>query len=156
MAITLNSDMSSRIIVNDNQQIDLITNNQTRFRVEQTGQIKATYESTTGTDYNTTLHNGYLCRAWVNFNGYNATIRACGNVASVTYLTGGLYQVNFQTPMPDASYAVVVGMSSFGGGTNAHFSTPRETITASSFKILIMDIVFNQVDTSEVYAIVMR
>ena len=69
MPIGLNSDGSSRVAINDNQEIDLIINSQPRFRIESTGQIKAVYESTVGTDWNTTLHNGYLCRAWVNFNG---------------------------------------------------------------------------------------
>jgi len=51
MAITINSDSNSRVSVNDSQELDLVTNGQTRFRVESTGQIKAVYESYIGSDY---------------------------------------------------------------------------------------------------------
>jgi hypothetical protein len=66
--------------------------------------------------FNTWLNpNGtenYKCRAWVNFNGTTSpgTIRASGNVSSVTKLGTGYYRVNFATTMPDANYSV-----SFGG-----------------------------------------
>jgi hypothetical protein len=48
----------------------------------------------------------YACRAWVNFNGANNTIRASGNVSSVTVNGTGDYRVNFATAMPDANYAI--------------------------------------------------
>ena len=62
----------------------------------------------------------YACRAWVNFDGTrNAAgvadssntaryIIASGNVASVTRLDVGCYQVTFAVPMPDANYAITV------------------------------------------------
>ena len=87
--------------------LDFITNGNSRFRIESTGQIKAVYESQVGTDYNTTLNNGYLCRAWVNFNGTGTVaIRASGNVSSITDNNAGDYTVNFTTAMPDADYSV--------------------------------------------------
>lgn len=50
---------------------------------------------------------GYLCRAWVNFNGTGTVaIRASGNVTSITDNGTGDYTVNFTTAMPDANYAV--------------------------------------------------
>jgi len=54
----------------------------------------------------------YTCRAWVNFNGTTTppTIRASGNVSSVTKNGTGDYTVNFTTAMPDANY-------SFNGAT---------------------------------------
>lgn len=51
----------------------------------------------------------YGCRAWVNFNGTNGTIRASGNVSSVTYNATGDYTVNFATAMVDANYCPVFG-----------------------------------------------
>lgn len=51
----------------------------------------------------------YKCRAWVNFNGVSgASIRASGNVSSVTRLTSPEthYTVNFTTAMPDVNYSV--------------------------------------------------
>lgn len=48
----------------------------------------------------------YACRAWVNFNGTGTvSIRASGNVSSITDRGTGLYTVNFTTAMPDANYA---------------------------------------------------
>jgi hypothetical protein len=50
----------------------------------------------------------FTCRAWVNFNGTTSpgTIRASGNVSSVTRQVGGVYTVNFATAMPDTNYAL--------------------------------------------------
>lgn len=74
--------------------IDLITNGNSRFRIESTGQIKAVYESTLGTDYNTQLDNGYFCRAWVNFDGTSSnltgTYTRSGNTITVSITSHGL------------------------------------------------------------------
>jgi len=47
------------------------------------------------------------CRAWANFNGTAATIRASENVSSITNNGSGKYTVNFLTPMSDTNYATV-------------------------------------------------
>ena len=89
--------------------LDFITNGNSRFRIESTGQIKAVYESQVGTDYNTQLDNGYLCRAWVNFNGTGTVaIGASGNVSSITDNGTGEYSINFTTAMPDANYSCII------------------------------------------------
>jgi hypothetical protein len=45
--------------------------------------------------------------AWVNFNGKGTvSIREAFNVASITDLGAGLYQVNFATPMANTNYAI--------------------------------------------------
>ena len=62
----------------------------------------------------TTLYPEFKCRAWVNFNGTNGSIRASGNVSSVTRNGTGNYTVNFTTAMPDANYAVNATASSDG------------------------------------------
>lgn len=50
----------------------------------------------------------YLARAWVNFSGVGTVaIRASGNVSSITDLGVGIYDVNFATALPDASFAAV-------------------------------------------------
>jgi hypothetical protein len=51
----------------------------------------------------------FAARAWVNFNGTTnvggfCTIRASGNVTSITDNGSGDYTVNFTTAMPDANY----------------------------------------------------
>jgi hypothetical protein len=49
----------------------------------------------------------YGARAWVNFNGTGAvTIRASGNVTSITDNGTGDYTVNFTTAMPDVNFSV--------------------------------------------------
>jgi hypothetical protein len=48
----------------------------------------------------------YGCRAWVNFTGSTAVIRASGNVSSVTRTSAGVYTVTFTTAMPNTSYTV--------------------------------------------------
>jgi hypothetical protein len=67
----------------------------------------------------------YGCRAWVNFNGVGTvTIRASGNVSSITDNGTGDYTVNFTTAIPDANYAVNVSV----GSTN---DVPRITLHAT-------------------------
>jgi len=56
----------------------------------------------------------YGCRAWVNFNADGTvTIRASGNVTSITDDGVGRFTMNFTTAMPNTNYCPVGG----GGGT---------------------------------------
>jgi hypothetical protein len=49
----------------------------------------------------------YACRAWVNFNGQSTvSIRASGNVSSITDNGGGNYTVNFTNALVDTNYCV--------------------------------------------------
>lgn len=73
----------------------------------------------------------YMARAWVNFQGSTATIRASGNVSSITRGGTGVYTVNFTTAFPDASYFVgtgpvaigsAAGSLEFGGNTTSSTS----------------------------------
>lgn len=60
----------------------------------------------TNTIKNTDDVEMYLAKAWVNFNGRNTvTIRAAGNVSSITDNGSGDYTVNFTNAMPDTNYA---------------------------------------------------
>ncbi len=52
----------------------------------------------------------YTCKAWVNFDGTtntggSCTIRASGNVTSVTDNGTGDYTINFTTAMTDVNYS---------------------------------------------------
>jgi hypothetical protein len=49
----------------------------------------------------------YGCRAWVNWNGTNGSIRGSGGVSSVTYNGTSDYTINFSFTMPDANYSAV-------------------------------------------------
>ena len=56
----------------------------------------------------------YAARAWVNFNADGTvTIRASGNVTSITDDGVGRFTMNFTTAMPNTNYCPVSG----GGGT---------------------------------------
>ena len=58
---------------------------------------------------NTSNVEVFTAKAWVNFNGTGTVaIRASGNVSSVTDSGTGIYVVNFETAMTDASYSTVV------------------------------------------------
>jgi hypothetical protein len=68
----------------------------------------------------------YGCRAWVNFDGTTAspsTIRASGNVSSVTKNGTGDYTVNFTTAMPDANYAVSCSANRNGTTNDPNWTT---------------------------------
>lgn len=59
----------------------------------------------------------YMGRAWVNFNGIGTvTIRASGNVTSITDNGVGDYTVNFTTAMPDESYSWAISCNGNAGG----------------------------------------
>jgi hypothetical protein len=74
----------------------------------------------------------YACRAWVNFNGTTTppTIRASGNVSSITDLGSAYYEVNFATPMPDSNYSVA-GLCSILSGNDTGFVTILGVSTSS-------------------------
>ena len=76
-------------------------------------------------------NNAYLgiAKAWINFNGSTAAIRASFNVTSLTKQSTGNYTVTFSTAMADANYAAIVGT---GQGdvlpsTNSNSNTPTTT-----------------------------
>lgn len=62
---------------------------------------------------------GFVCRAWVNFDGTGTVaIRASGNVSSITDVGVGTYTVNLTTAMPDTNYACAMAVrGSSGAGT---------------------------------------
>ena len=60
----------------------------------------------------------YGVRAWANFDGEDfdgsgiiQNIRGSGNISQIERVSEGLYQITFDIPMPDANYAVPVGMA---------------------------------------------
>lgn len=137
-SVTSSGDTDTGIYWSAANQLSFSTGGNERFRIESTGQIKAVYESQVGTDYNTTLDNGYLCRAWVNFNGTGTVaIRASGNVSSITDNNTGDYTVNFTTAMPDVNYSVVVGgrVSASGVFDNSYSQVTRRAASVSNISV---------------------
>jgi len=90
----------------------------------------------------------YACRAWVNFDGTGTvSIRASGNVSSITDNGTGDYTVNFTTAMQDANYSVggsttLNHTGSFGRPITPAFNTPQtvSSIRISSFQEDCIDV----------------
>jgi hypothetical protein len=99
----------------------------------------------------------YGCRAWVNFDGTGTpSIRASGNVTSITDNGTGDYTVNFTTAMPDANYAIAM---TTGGTTNAYLSRDLSDITArttSAFRVSTINTSISVVDPTQVNIAVFR
>ena len=70
-------------------------------------------------------------KAWVNFNGSTAAIRASYNVSSITKNTTGDYFINFTNALADTNYCLVTSRGQSGsfatGGMN---DTTAPTTTA--------------------------
>jgi hypothetical protein len=85
----------------------------------------------------------YGARAWVNFNGSNGSIRASGNVSSVTRNSSGNYTINFTTAMPDTNYSVSgwCGGSNITAGRSANISqmATDSTFTTTALAVFTRD-----------------
>jgi hypothetical protein len=80
----------------------------------------------------------YGCRAWVNFNGGPGTIRASGNVSSITDNGTGDYTVNFSNSMPDANYSVSGSMSWNTAGWGNVFTLDSILMTTAAVRVRSM------------------
>lgn len=103
----------------------------------------------------------YACRAWVNFNGSGTvSIRASGNVSSITDNGAGDYTVNFTTAMPDANYAVMgtAQISSFAGTGYLGYSVSISSTspTTSAVRVLTSSYAAGVYDASIVNVAIFR
>ena len=77
-------------------------------------------------------------KAWVNFNGSTATIRAAHNVSSITRNGAGDYSINFTTALADANYAIagatqgIAGLFSINNTTGLTTGYARVRVTNST------------------------
>jgi hypothetical protein len=88
----------------------------------------------------------YGCRAWVNFQANSTvTIRASGNVSSVTDNGVGEYTVNLTTAMPDVnySYQICARDENNGMGVPTVQADPTRSVTTTALPI-IYNYPFNQ------------
>lgn len=77
-----------------------------------------------------------IAKAWATFDGTSAspiTPSSSFNVSSITYSSGGLYQVNFSTAMPNANY-VVAGSGNNSSGNVFLMMNTSFTPTTSAFQ----------------------
>jgi hypothetical protein len=101
----------------------------------------------------------YAARAWVNFDGTTTspTIRASGNVSSVTRTAIGTFTVNFTTAMPDADYCIS-GISTSTSTTNSHQVNLANgaTPSTSSVQIQVINQAGNRSNTPYVFVKITR
>ena len=97
----------------------------------------------------------YACRAWVNFNGTTTTptIRASGNVSSVTRTSTGNYTVNFTNAMPDANYATAIKSGNTGSISRYQTNTPQST---TNVLVATLDIGFNFTNSPNISVAIFR
>jgi len=85
----------------------------------------------------------YACRAWVNFDGTGTvSIRASGNVSSITDNGTGDYTVNFATAMEDADYSLVGTMQPDIGSTsvnNFQIAESSSSLSVSNARIEVRE-----------------
>ena len=103
----------------------------------------------------------YACRAWVNFNGAGVvSIRASGNVSSITDNGVGNYTVNFGVSLPDANYSAPTssrGMDSVGNPADVNSTICSTGVKASeSVGIFIKNPSNTLIDSSEISVSVFR
>jgi hypothetical protein len=79
----------------------------------------------------------YGCRAWINYNGTSATIRASGNITSVTKNATGDYTLNFTTAMPDVNYSAFTFGGSQVGSSSRIYMENHDNVLRSTTQIRI-------------------
>lgn len=97
--------------VEDNDDVVIKTNNTTRVTFASGGDTLVTALSAPSVSAVNT------CKAWVNFNGVNHTIRASYNVSSIEDISTGNYVIVFAQPMTDANY-IIAGHNSAENSTS--------------------------------------
>ena len=81
----------------------------------------------------------YGVRAWVNFTGSGTvTIKADGNVSSITDSNTGRYVVNFTNNMPDANYAYTLGARDIDNGMGVPTLQANPTTTPSTSSLSLI------------------
>jgi len=109
VSLRIQTETASGLVQTDtNHPLNFATNNgAVSMQIDTSGNLK--FNSGYGT-----AATAYGCRAWVNFNGIGTvSIRASGNVSSITDNNTGDYTVNFTNAMPDADYCVNVSTPNY-------------------------------------------
>ena len=93
------------------------------------GQLRSTAAATPPTFADSTgTQIGTLCRAWVNFNGTNATKNGSFNVSSIVRSNIGTYTVNFTNALVDANYScLALGSNQSSNGAQVMQATNYTT-----------------------------
>lgn len=93
-----------------NSVTQLVSNNTVRATIDTSGNLFV--GGTTQNTSTTPVYASNTAKAWVNYNGVAQTVRASFNISSVTYVSGGIYTLNFTNALVDSNYILT-----FGAGT---------------------------------------
>ena len=79
----------------------------------------------------------YMAKVWgnINFTG-TPSIRASGNLSSITDHGTGDFTLNFSSSLPDANYTFAFGADDGGYADNAAYHSKGVTWSASSLRII--------------------
>jgi hypothetical protein len=96
----------------------------------------------------------YGCRAWISFNGQTNSIKASGNVSSITDNGTADYTVNFTNAMPDANYSIGFGGNNVSDSTGTNASLLNAPVDSSwrkttSIRFLVMNVYNGGVNYSQ-------
>lgn len=158
MAVILNASTSSGLVTTaDNSgQISLQTNGTTAVQIDTSSNLQ--FNSGYGS-----VATAYGCRAWVMFDSSSGTptIRASGNVSSITDNGSGDFTVNMTNAMPDTYYAITGFTRNNLGSPNGLFSfgstsTSTKTTSACRVQNTYWNGAYGITDTSETCVAIFR
>jgi hypothetical protein len=107
----------------------------------------------------------YGARAWVNFDGTTSppTIKASGNVSSVTKNSTGDYTINFTVALPDANYCVSTNQTTNSAGNSGQglyvigdIATGATLKTTTQLRVGTFPNILTQLDYADCYVVVFR
>jgi hypothetical protein len=75
-----------------------------------------------------------IVRAWASFSTQSASMNvlASFNISSITYVSQGVYNVNFSSALPSANYAVVMGENSNTNANNVSLNVRSSSNTPNN------------------------
>lgn len=88
-----------------------------------------------------------IAKAWVNFAGSGGvtSINSAFNVSSVTYVSSGIYTVNFTTAMTNATYSAI---TTIGSVANSTIVARSYSLATGSFNIQTINTGFSSQESS--------
>lgn len=130
--LTIQNDGTVGGLINTVNYLATTIDNSEQMRLTSAGLLK--FNSGYGS-----VATAYGCRAWVNINGGGTpSIRASGNMSSITDYGDSFYGLNFATAIVDGNYAWAFGGSNVNDGTGSNFTgfiTTTSNQSASSLAI---------------------
>jgi hypothetical protein len=91
------------------------------------------------------------CRAWAAFTPSTGTVLASGNMTSVARNSAGNYTATFTNAMPDANYAMALGIANDSAGNSRnYYGVTSKTASAYRFSVNAAGVAFDPPNMSVV------